>query len=147
MPRSSGRKVRQWIWDQVTKGGYFYGVTMSLNGGFMINQHSLILIFLPSLGSWPRVIFFIQLQAKGVWREMQEMQQNDTPVKRRDKPRGTVRVHWGKCSSGNSDQAVCILLWKQLHVDFRAQQCWHPHANTDLFSKLGLHQGSLLSKT
>lgn len=134
MPRSSGRKVRQWIWDQATTLGYFYRVTMSLQRGFMRNQHSSLLQYINlSAISWviaKRNLFHLATR-EGAMKTHGKHNRIPLLLWRGETHLGKVSgftppVDQGKWGSGNINPAACVLTCKWCHVDFSAWQCWHP---------------------
>lgn len=135
MPRSSGRKVRQSIWHQATTPGYFYGVTMSLQRGFMISQHSSLLQYINlSAVSWviAKRNFFLHLATREGSMKIHG-KHNRIPLLlwRGETHPGklsgfTPPVDRGKWDSGNINLAACVLTCKRCHADFRAQHCWSP---------------------
>lgn len=142
MPRSSGRKVRQWIWDQATTLGYFYRVTMSLQRGFMINQHSSLLQYINlSAISWviaKRNLFHLATR-EGAMKTHGEHNRIPLLLWRGETPgklsRFTPPADQGKQGSGNVNPAACVLMLISEHgsVD-----------TLGVFSKPELQQGNLL---
>lgn len=134
MPRSSGRKVRQSIWHQATTPGYFYGVTMSLQRGFMISQHSSLLQYINlSAISWvtAKRNFLHLATREGSMKIHGKHNRIPLLLWRGETYLGklsgfTPLVDRGKWGSGNTNPAAGFLTCKRCHVDFRAQQCWIP---------------------